>query len=173
MSFRYCPLCVIRMFDGFRSRCCACRLWTYANASNIMSATCRCCSCVCSFCWSHSFSVIPSIHSITMHKPRPLTSSYEYTETIIGCCNWLMISNSFCSISRYTLSCLYGSLSPFSIHHLPFRLARVSRQYPPVGILSNSVKLLLTTKSDGFKNPDVGSISGISGFLRSCGNPLE
>jgi len=42
------------------------------------------------------------------------------------------------------------------------RLARVSRQYPPVGILSNSVKLLLTTKSDGFKNPDVGSISGIN-----------
>jgi len=41
------------------------------------------------------------------------------------------------------------------------RLARVSRQYPPVGILSNSVKLLLTTKSDGFKNPDVGSVSDI------------
>ena len=39
---------------------------------------------------------------------------------------------------------------------------RLGRQYPLLGILLNSVKLLLTTKSDGFKNPDVCSISGIN-----------
>jgi len=32
---------------------------------------------------------------------------------------------------------------------------------PSVGILTNSVKSLLTTKSEGFKNPDVGSVSDI------------